>query len=403
MRVYVTTQVIQRELDSRLLLSAHLTALGHTVSFGPRPALLAHWRTHGRGVYVLSNAARKQFLSQPESEDLRFVILDEEVLMIDDVKEFVATRLDPDLARRSVRNFCWGPEHHDIALAAVPESAESLRITGNPRFELLEPRFHTIYLKESEAIRSRYGQHYVLVNSNLGELSGVPWDVRMRSHLKELARRLAAHRPDITVVFRPHPSDLAQTRLDSTGLPNLVVASEGSIASWLVGATAVFHNSCTTGVEARIMERPVFAFRPVPDPGYGELANALSVTVRSVEEACSSLDRVLAGDVPEHPGLAPLDRFVVRPGSGEPSRRIAEEIAGLTLPEGSGGYPRPGPLERLRIRWQGPPAKAWNRIPLRAHLPTIRARYALIAAAAGLDHAVTIRAPQPSLIDVTPG
>jgi len=112
---------------------------------------------------------------------------------------------------------------------------------------------------------------------------------------------------------------------------------------------------------------------------------------------------VLAGDVPEHPDLAPLDRYLVRPGSGEPSRRIAEELAGLTVPETSEGPDRPGPVERLRIRWKGPPAKPWNRIALRARLPAIRARYALIATAAGLDHAVTIRAPQPSLIEITPG
>ena len=403
MRVYITTQVIQRELDSRLLLAAHLTALGHTVSFGPRPALHVHWRIHGSGVYVLSNAARKWFTSQPESAALRFVILDEEALLLDDAELFTATRLDPDLVRRSVRNFCWGPHHHDVVLAAVPDSADALCITGNPRVELLEPRFHTIYRQESETIRARYGERYVLVNSNIGEQTSDTWAVELRSHLKELARRLAAHRPDITVVFRPHPSDLSTTRIDTEGLPNLVVTCEGPIAPWLVGATAVFHNSCTTGIEARIMERPVFAYRPTTDPQYGALANVVSITVRSLEEACARLDEVAAGRVPEHPDLAPLDQFIVRPGSTEPARLIAEEISSIDLPADALGYDRPGALERLRARWRGAPAKPWNRIPLRRQLPAIRSRYALIASAAGLDHEVTIRSPQPSLIDVTPG
>ena len=402
MRVYITTQVIQRELDSRLLLAAHLTALGHTVSFGTRPALHAHWRIHGPGVYVLSNAARKWFSSQPESAGLVFVVLDEEALLIDDAEQFVRDRLDSDLARRCVRMFCWGPHHQDVVVGALPEISAAMRLTGNPRFELLEPRFHTIYRNETEAIHTRYGRTYVLVNSNIHEHEMEPWKTAMRGHLKDLARGLAAHRPDVTVVFRPHPSDLDEAKLDRTALPNLIVSAEGAIAPWLVGASAVFHNSCTTAIEARVMERPVFAFRPIADRGYGTLPNSLSVTLRTIPEACSALDAVLAGKVPEHPDLTPLDRFLVRPGSEEPSRRIAEEIAGLAVPEAADGPERPGPIERLRIRWKGAAAKPWNRIPLRDRLPAISERYASIATAAGLGHAVSIRAPQPNLIDVAP-
>jgi hypothetical protein len=401
-RVYITTQVIQRELDSRLLLAAHLTKLGHTVSLGPRPALRVHRALHGPGVYVLSNASRKSFIERGDTAGLAFVILDEEALLLDDAGEFAATRVDVDVARTSVRYFCWGPHHQEVVLAAAPESAPSLRITGNPRFELLEPRFRAIYREESEAIRDRYGQHYVLVNSNIHESDEAPWLVEMRAWLKELACRLAAHRPDVTVVFRPHPADLTHAQVDDGGLPNLTVTCEGPIAPWLVGATAVFHNSCTTAIEGRIMQRPVFAFRPMEDPQYGSLANAVSVTVRTLDEACAALDAVLADDVPVHPDLAPLDRYVVRPGSGEPSRRIAEEISGIEISDDVAGTQRSGPFERLRTRWRGAPAKPWNRIPLRAQLPAIRKRYALIAAAAGLDHAVTIKAPQPALLDVTP-
>jgi hypothetical protein len=402
LRIYITSQIIQRELDSRLLLSAHLTALGHTVSFGPRPALLAHRAVHGPGVYVLSNASRKGFINNGETDGLAFVILDEEALLLDDTEEFVTTRLDPELTRRSALNFCWGPRQFEAVLATVPESASALRVTGNPRFELLEPRFHEVYRSEYEEIQSRIGRSYVLINSNILESEQDPWLADMRSHLKDLARGLAAHRPDITIVFRPHPSDRAEARVDRSGLPNLAVTSEGPIAAWLAGAAAVFHNSCTTGIEARVMAKPVFSYRPTPDRQYGALPNSLSVTVRSFEEACEALDRVLAGDIPEHPDLTPLDRYVVRPGSGEPSRRIAEEIDRLSIPTGAAGPVRPGPIERLRVRWKGAPAKPWNRIALRERLPAIRDRYMLIARAAGLDHAVTIRAPQPSLIDIAP-
>lgn len=358
---------------------------------------------HGPGVYVLSNAAPKGFLRDGKTDGLVFAVLDEEALLIDDEELFVAERLDTDVLSASERYFCWGPHQRDVVTAAFPDLTAQPLVTGNPRLELLEPRFHALYADELSDIRRQYGSQYVLINSNLLESDDDPWRSRMRELLMALARALAAHRTDVTVVFRPHPADLAECSLDTTGLPNLVVSSEGPIAPWLAGASAVFHNSCTTAIEARIMERPVFAYRPLADVNYGALPNALSVTVRSVEEACAALDAVLAGDVPEHPDLTPLDRYLVRPGSGEPSRRIADALAGLTVPVTSEGPDRPGPVERLRIRWKGPPAKPWNRIALRARLPAIRARYALIATAAGLDHAVTIRAPQPSLIEITPG
>ncbi|MCI0579481.1 MAG: hypothetical protein L0331_25180 [Chloroflexi bacterium] len=75
------------------------------------------------------------------------------------------------------------------------------------------------------------------------------------------------------------------------------VLHEGNVAPWLMAAEAVVHNSCTTGVEGYLLDRPVVAYRPVSSEQFDMyLPNALSYQVFAVEELCDVLRTHVAGD-----------------------------------------------------------------------------------------------------------
>jgi CDP-glycerol glycerophosphotransferase (TagB/SpsB family) len=91
-------------------------------------------------------------------------------------------------------------------------------------------------------------------------------------------KTLHEHFPDIKVLVRPHPSENHERWREV--LPqheNILVKHEGNVLPWLMAAKVVIHNSCTTGVEAYLLERPVIAYLPVRDEAFeGELANKLA-------------------------------------------------------------------------------------------------------------------------------
>ena len=60
---------------------------------------------------------------------------------------------------------------------------------------------------------------------------------------------------------------------------------EGDVVPWLSGADAVIHNSCTTGLQAYLLGKPVISYMPVAFDKYDQyLPNALSDKVQSIEE-----------------------------------------------------------------------------------------------------------------------
>src|SRR5262249_55440918 len=144
-------------------------------------------------------------------------------------------------------------------------------------------------MPEAQRLREQHGR-YVLVNTNfdlVNHLDGPDWMIRsLRKRrwtdpardLPVLERwgsyrramfaaflggipRLHAALPEMTIVIRPHPSEnpVPWTALEDS-LPGVVVAeARTAVAPWILGAEAVLHNSCTTAVEAFVLDRPAIA------------------------------------------------------------------------------------------------------------------------------------------------
>ena len=78
--------------------------------------------------------------------------------------------------------------------------------------------------------------------------------------IPELARAIAP----ANLVVRPHPSENPATwSAAAQGLGNVHVVHEGPIAPWLMAASALVQNGCTSAVEAAILGTPAISYRPV--------------------------------------------------------------------------------------------------------------------------------------------
>jgi hypothetical protein len=167
----------------------------------------------------------------------------------------------------------------------------------------------------------------------------------------------------------------------------------------------VVHNSCTTGLEARICDVPTFAYRPDVDPQREyELPNSLSVNVFTAEEALDALSAVLRGEPVPQPSMTPLHEHIHGLEGASPASAIAAEILHAlpkrgTRPTGSGHVSR-----RIGVRWifRDPEPEKWREVALRRDLLRSMRRFAAILEAADLKHRVRITSPQPRLLEISP-
>lgn len=403
MRVYLPLQIVQRELDSRLLIAAHLAALGHEILLGPRPGLLAQRRLLGAGgVYVLSNSDRKGFITSGSVDDLALVALDEEVLVIDE-ERFVEGRVDGAMLERCAVYLCWGERHRELVVAGFPDAAEKLRIVGNPRLELLRPRFRGLYAGDVAAIRASVGGRFILFNATSGidalRSTGEPGD------FLAAARATARALPDSIVVLRPHPA-LGDVPLHpDPEQPNLLFVNSGSIAPWLLAADVVVHPGCTTAIEARLLDRPVIRVATRGNLHRStQLADAVSEVVDAPSDLIDLLREAQGGGTIPQPPLTALNPYFSLDVTSSPAGRIAEIIDRLQPPDAVPAILRDRPSLRRRIRWMrhGPKDKHWSHIRLRDLRADVRARFAAICDASDLPNTSRISFPQPRVMRIRP-
>ena len=72
------------------------------------------------------------------------------------------------------------------------------------------------------------------------------------------------------------------------------VIYEGSVLPWILASDVLIHNSCTTGLEAYLLGRPVVAYCPVTSEVFDSvLPNAVSIRTTTADELMGMLERIL--------------------------------------------------------------------------------------------------------------
>lgn len=366
-----------REFHAKILQSAVAAVRGFDVVLGEQNAMIRQMPWLPRGVYIDKSVARTK--TQPfrrlAAAGNKIAAWCEEGLVYRDRDTYLHERVSSDSLNQADVFFAWGQVQADDVAGHVPAAKDKIHVTGNPRFDVLRPELRGLFDGDRNALRQQYGR-YILVATNFSRYNHfmgyefwiealkkrgtittpeqLAFFQRWREYLGELYRGFASALPELArgfpdhhFVVRPHPSeDHDAWRRETRGLENMTVAFEGSVIPWIAGADALIHNSCTTGVEAYLLGKPVIAYRPATDEVLdSHLPHALSRQAFDDQELIAAVAEGIEAGIPQ-PAESEAAKYIAAQDGPLAAERVADELARLELPSASA---EPDASARLRL------------------------------------------------------
>ncbi len=321
-------EILERELEGRLLLAMVAAERGHDVLLGTMSSLLSHRFWLHPGIYhdksVSPKPAKIELFDRLRRAGFVVTSQDEEHGLSEaDYSPFAKRRFSERTLPNASRVFTWGPHDTNALLEKYPAHADRFAMTGSPRVDIWRPELASIqqHVPLSGIDRDR---PYVLFSTSAHPFQANPFwriirdarpsqfpeqdDPREWVHYDKYATayayvarlvravRLSARQmPDVQFVIRPHPTAVVEAWRDVLGdVPeNVRVIREGGSGRWIASAAAVVHNGSTTGVEAAARGVPVISFQPNGERA-DMFANRVGVVARSEEELLAHIGQALA-------------------------------------------------------------------------------------------------------------
>jgi surface carbohydrate biosynthesis protein len=319
-------EIVSRELEGRLLLGLIAAERGHDVLLGELDRLLSHrhWLPPGLFHDTTLTPAPYRLTHHAGLEQAGFLITsqdEEHGLTETDLDGFVAKRYATATLARAHAAFAWGPTDGDAVLRAHPEAAERIHITGSPRADLWRPDMDGFY-RDLPLPGVAEGREFVLIATNLAPAATNRFWVQMRDlrpvafdgaedpaeftiyeragrehvqagRLVRAIRRLAARRPELLIVVRPHPMEADGAWDDLLGpIDNVLVTREEGIGRWIRRASALVHVRSTSAYEAAVAGVPVIGFRADGDPTE-QAVDRIGMQAHDEDELVTLIERAL--------------------------------------------------------------------------------------------------------------
>ncbi len=301
--LYLPIEVKVRELDAKLLLSYYAVRQGYQVIIGDLPLVAKAAANYQSGIYFAKGGPkgfRKRMVTNAIQHGQTVVELDEEGLLIEKNK-YIRDRMRKDTLKLVEHEYCWGEYQKQIITDTYPDMADKCHVVGNPRFDLLKPKFQEVYQDEVKSLQQQYGD-FILINTRFSLYNAAKGkkETVFVQHIKalyqsflEMIKQTARHFPHLNIVIRPHPAENFNSywRMFQK-ISNIHVVHEGAINKWLLAAKIVIHNGCTSGIEAFLLDKPVIAYLPF-DTEEIELPNVLGFKATTLTELHDTVDHLL--------------------------------------------------------------------------------------------------------------
>lgn len=329
--LFIPVEVKPREFESRLLLSFFAAETGFGVIFGKRSILEKNLDQLPRGIFFeksLTPASLLKRVQEKVQQGHLVTCLDEEGVAFDFGNFYVKGRLSDEVLSYTSTLFTWGDREAECYKATFSKVDQKIAVSGNPRMDLYRRELRSLYQEKATEFQNRYG-NYVLLPSNFSAVTNVngPKFVIeqaekyhfletsedrqfLTDHLDYIQHNFSKFLEMIpilaeylksrhhTLIIRPNPADDHRIWKNlSITVPNLKVVYEGNIAPWILGATALIHHGCTTGIEAYLLERPAIAYLPVQDARFDKyFANHLSYKAFTINTLLEQVNAALQGN-----------------------------------------------------------------------------------------------------------
>ena len=330
--LYLPIEDAARELDAKALVAAAAVQRGLSVVIGQQ-WLIANNHAHmplGLMVFKGMNARQANAMRAVSAHGHLTGASDEEALGLANMS-YIQRDIDTDLASYCDLFLAQGRLHSDAIAGKTGASKEKILEVGNPRIDLLRAPFKELSAAQARNLRGEHGE-YILVNTNIGAVNSVfggveeykevvirigwmdpnkaednalfdaivAYDHANLSLSRAAIAKLSKAFPRSMIVLRPHGSERIDTWQEyCTKYANVKVIHKGRHLSWILGARAMVHTCCTTGLEAEILGQTAVNLRPKAHKGLLHrvfIANIANLSVDTPSAVAELLRTVLNGD-----------------------------------------------------------------------------------------------------------
>ena len=215
--------------------------------------------------------------------------------------------------------FANNNEHSKVLKRQYPKLVDKLIVSGNPRIDLSSSWGKPIYNKEAIEISNKFGP-YILFNTNFGWINSIwskredPREIAIRTgHLiPDNKESIAEYQNELhwekynmiemekvinwldnskfqqKIIIRPHPAeDPNYWKEKYKKSKKIIIIDKSSPIPWILGSQILIHSTCSTGMEAALMEKPALSITPNPDKKQHSyiLSNFVNPTVKDFNNA----------------------------------------------------------------------------------------------------------------------
>jgi surface carbohydrate biosynthesis protein len=309
-----------RELDAKLLLALVALRNGFDVVTGALWELRFEMDLLDRGIYLDKSIAKtkRNWFAQCARNGFVNTALDEEGLVYFDAETYRHLRIYADSMAQVDRFFSWGEDQARVMAPEIGPMHDRIRVTGNPRFDLLRPELRDFYREEVQELELRFGR-VILINTSFSFANSANdpanlqqtfaqypiekerpgffqgWMDEQHRVMDSFRRMLPLVRyrfPEHTLIIRPHPSENLDFWKDIAGaMSETYVIRDRTVVPWILASEVLIHWNCTTAIEAYLLGVPAIAYREVRSDLYEQpLPNAVSFHAFSSDQLIGMLD-----------------------------------------------------------------------------------------------------------------
>jgi len=307
-----------REFDGKLWLGLNLVSRGYRVILGPHDEVSSTFDITEPDIYLTKDPGDPNIdiFKRLRSAGISVCGLATEGAVFESLDQFGHNK--KEILNHLDAFFAWGEkpanevrQHHD--------DKRNLHVSGNPRFDLLQPQLRSIYQDRAVPISKKYGE-YILFNTSFSIPN--PYSQRQITKIEETLGTLEQQKrtyffrvfysfmqtiyylqelfPKTNIIIRPHPSENNNTYTKAfREYDRIHVEDSGDVRTWIAGATVTVHHTSTTGIESALIRVPVVSYRPVQSESYGaKLPQVVSKEALTQEELAEYISDQLHTDQP---------------------------------------------------------------------------------------------------------